>query len=980
MKSSSNAHLRRTLLCALVAGSIAAPFAAPHAYALPIEGAHAETNAGEANISTSGTVMDITGKTEHNVLRWEDFSIDSGEKVRFDSGAQTRDYLNLVTGEGASNIYGTIEGGRNIYLVNPHGILFAEGAQVNTGGFYLSTANPADVLNKERAYREGRDMPLWINPQHGNVLNLGTVKANKLFIEGQNVTVLSTDGVTDANGTPLGGREDVKIRSLYPPHIGYDVGNKTTRNFDVNGTAMPHDVSDYAHPNTAASAKSRGWYVADILTGFAHKDYDYMRVHDVYELQHIAAKMNGRYMLAGNIDAGVTNTWNRTSNGIEGFHPIGGGSSDAKFMGQFDGVGHTIEGLYIRHIDKNRIGLFGNVNGSYIENVSLKNSHVTGQDQVGGIVGYALGGNIRNVSFSGTVDGSRQVGGILGAGRYFTIRSTYHAGTVSGDSDVGGFVGFSNHVPLWDVWNVGNIRATGRNIGGIAGHVQDSTIQNALHTGTVTRQGSGIEASVGGIVGNAESEKINHVVWKSGSVTQEGGVFTADAVGVSSFVRKTDVQECTDAQLKQTATYTDWKDEDDKAVVATEGGKGTPWRIYDGKTTPLLTGLMKGTKRLEKTYDGKTFGAGDAHIHTDSTAEKNIGEYDAQGIYSDPFGYDLIGSTYKVIPRVLSVGTVAAQSKTYDGNTSADASKFHATLVGVVSGDENLVSVTATGAAYNSKDVAAANVVSYTGISLTGAGVGNYSLAARTAQGAGNITPRALSVGTVTAQTKTYDGTTAADASQFHAALNNVVSGEESLVTATATGAAYNSKDVRVAHTVSYTGVALGGTGAGNYRLASTAQGTGTITHRDLTLTADAKSIVQDGPLPAFTGQASGFAEGEDSSVFGADGITFGTTVTNTDRPSRYDIIGRVGGVSDGVVGNYRIGQAAGNARAFTVYAAVPGGILTSLVQDAAPRFDMGFGQEVYVFGLPRPIPTATLGIYRFSMARDFLIEGLRLD
>ena len=279
-------------------------------------------------------------------------------------------------------------------------------------------------------------------------------------------------------------------------------------------------------------------------------------------------------------------------------------------MGNFDGVGHTIEGLYIRHIDQNRIGLFGNVNGSYIENVSLKDSHVTGKDQVGGIVGYALGGNIRNVSFSGTVDGSRQVGGILGAGRYFTIRSTYNAGTVSGDSDVGGFVGFSNHVPLWDVWNVGNVRATGRNIGGIAGHVQDSTIQNALHTGTVIRQGSGIEASVGGIVGNAESEKINHVVWKSGSVTQESGVFTADAVGVSSFVRKTDVQECTDAQLKQTATYTDWKDEDDKAVVATEGGKGTPWRIYDGKTTPLLTGLMKGTKRLAKSMTAKHSGLG----------------------------------------------------------------------------------------------------------------------------------------------------------------------------------------------------------------------------------------------------------------------------------------------------------------------------------------------------------------------------------
>ena len=205
MKTSSNKQLRRTILCAIFAGALAAPFAAPHAYAFPIEGTNAATNKTEANISTSGTTMDITGKTAHNILRWEDFSIEQNEKVRFDGGNQERDYLNLVTGEGASNIYGTIEGGRNIYLVNPHGILFAGGAQVNTGGFYLSTANPADVLNKERVYREGRDMPLWINPQHGNVLNLGTVKANKLFIEGVNVTVLSTDAVTDANGTPLGG-------------------------------------------------------------------------------------------------------------------------------------------------------------------------------------------------------------------------------------------------------------------------------------------------------------------------------------------------------------------------------------------------------------------------------------------------------------------------------------------------------------------------------------------------------------------------------------------------------------------------------------------------------------------------------------------------------------------------------------------------------------------------------------------------------
>ena len=568
----------------------------------------------------------------------------------------------------------------------------------------------------------------------------------------------------------------------------------------------------------------------------------------------------------------------------------------------------------------------------------------------------------------------------------------------------------------------------------------------------------------------------------------------------------------------------------------------------------------------------------------DGTAEKNIGAYDAQGIYSDPFGYDFIGSTYKVIPRVLTLGTVAAQSKTYDGNTSADASKFHAALVGVVSGDENLVSVTATGAAYNSKDVAAANTVNYTGVALGGTGAGNYRIAS-TVQGAGNITAKqlnlaltggarfdktydgnanvtqtltkggnytlsnfvngegaglalasvtgtyadknagtgktvtfggltltgtgagnySLSTTTLTATgniarktltlegtagtqfTKTYDGTATVTQNLVRGTnyrLAGVVQGEGTNIVAlneSAAQGAYATKDAQAAgaqqnvtfrnlaltgsgaanytlaanktfenagritprelnlalangarfdktydgnanvtqsltkdenysltgfvtgegadielsavtgkyadknaardKAVTFDGLTLTGTGAGNYVLnTSTLAGTGTIAHRDLTLTANAQSIVQGEALPSFTGHAEGFADGEDERVFGTDGITFGTTLTNTDTPGSYGVTGRIGSTSDGVLGNYRIGQAAGNANAFTIHAAaLPGGLLASLVQDAAPRFDMGFGQEVYVFGLPRPIPTATLGIYRFDAERAFEIQGLRL-
>ncbi|ANR70049.1 hypothetical protein AXF19_02955 [Selenomonas sp. oral taxon 126] len=1304
MKASSNAHLRRTLLCALALGSIAAPFAAPHAYALPIEGTHAATNADAASITTSGTTMDITGKTEHNVLRWEDFSIDSGEKVRFDGGSQTHDYLNLVTGEGASNIYGTIEGGRNVYLVNPHGILFAEGSQVNTGALYLSTAKLADVNVSTFG---GGSSPLSASTQTGDVLNLGTVKTAKLYIEGRNVTVLSTDAVTDTNGTALTGT-NVKIRSAETPHIGYDVANRATANFDESGGSVQHSFYDYAHPNTAKSASGRGWDVAN-LGGAAHTDYDYMLVHDIYDLQNINAKWDGRYILAKDIDATATQGWNSG----EGFAPLGDGSNE--FTGRLDGAGHTLRGLYINRRFDLKVGLFGTVKEATIENLSLRDGNVKAMSWVGGIVGFAKKAVIRNVSYSGTVAGSRDgVGGIVGHVLGGRIQNAWNAGNVTGGSTAGGIVGdayegstFQNvcntgtisgsgtqsggiagyikNSSLQNAWNAGEVRGrtsvggiageayegstfqnvcnTGaikgvlEQIGGIAGYIKNSSLQNAWNTGTVT----GNQKS-GGIVGEANGGSIRHAVWKAGSAGQ--------AVGASSNgADVTDVKVALEADMKLAATYADWKDEHGNALVATEGGKGTPWRIYDGHTTPLLTGLMKGTKRLAKVYDGNVFATTDPHITLVNTG-KNVGTYDA---YSDQLGYDLIGGA-TITQRVLTMSGVAAQSKTYDGTTAADAAQFHATLNNVVAGEESLVTATATGAAYNSKDVATADKVSYTfalrgtgagnyriaastvqgagsitakqlnlalmggarfdktydgnanvtqtltkdgnytlsnfvngegagialapvtgtytdknagtgkavtfgGLTLTGTGAGNYSLstttltttgdiakraltlegtagtqftktydgnatvtqslvrgtnyrlagvvegegtdivtlnesaaqgayvtkdaqtagaqqnviftnlaltgsgagnytlaASKTFENAGRITPRelnlaltggarfdktydgnanvaqsltkgtnysltgfvtgegadielsavtgkyadknaardkavtfggltltgtgagnyvlnkttltgtgtiarrALTLGAVAEQSKTYDGTRVADASKFRATLGNTIAGDS--VTAAAATATFNDKNVAGASRINYTGVDLAGADAGNYTLAATTtQGVGSITHRDLTLTADAQSIVQGEALPSFTGRAEGFADGEDTSVLGAGGLTFESAVTNTETPGSYGVTGRIGGVTDGILGNYRIGQAAGNATAFTIHAAaLPGGLIASLVQNAAPRFDIGFEQEVYVFGLPRPIPTATLGIYRFAPARDLLIEGLRLD
>ena len=166
--------------------------------------------------------------------------------------------------------------------------------------------------------------------------------------------------MTNAGGTPLTG-STVTIRSENTPSIGYQVG--TTRNvaFNENGVSVNHAVHEYDVTDAAshtASATARHWVVKKISTSGDHAyPYDCMLVNDVYDLQHIGfndTTAGKRYLLKNDIDAGVTQTnlWNDG----KGFKPIAG--SSGKFLGGFDGAGHTIKNLYIHRPTEYNVGLF----------------------------------------------------------------------------------------------------------------------------------------------------------------------------------------------------------------------------------------------------------------------------------------------------------------------------------------------------------------------------------------------------------------------------------------------------------------------------------------------------------------------------------------------------------------------------------------------------------------------------------------------
>lgn len=114
--------------------------------ALPVQGNCDNSTSAIINKATN-SIMTVTGLDTNNVINWTPFNIGKGETVQFTGD---KNYLNLVHGVDMSRINGTISGGNIVYLVNPNGILFSAGAELdNVGTFVASSRNLSSINVRE---------------------------------------------------------------------------------------------------------------------------------------------------------------------------------------------------------------------------------------------------------------------------------------------------------------------------------------------------------------------------------------------------------------------------------------------------------------------------------------------------------------------------------------------------------------------------------------------------------------------------------------------------------------------------------------------------------------------------------------------------------------------------------------------------------------------------------------------------------------
>jgi hypothetical protein len=281
-----------------------------------------------------------------------------------------------------------------------------------------------------------------------------------------NLTISSTPGgkVTSPREGTFKRGKGTMVSLVAKPDEGYRF---------VNWTG---DVDTIADDNAAATNITMdGDY--SITANFA---LEILEIWDWNDLYAIRNNLHSQHILMTNLNstsANYTDLASPTANGEMGWEPIG--TRIRPFTGSFDGQGYEIEDLFINR-DDSYVGLFGYVDkGGVVKDIGVVNATVTGEGNVGGLVGWNLG-TVSSSNYTGDVTGKDKVGGLAGWNGG-TVSDSYSTGNVKGDKYVGGLVGYNHQestVSVSDSYSTGNVTGD-KYVGGLLGFSYKSIVRNS---------------------------------------------------------------------------------------------------------------------------------------------------------------------------------------------------------------------------------------------------------------------------------------------------------------------------------------------------------------------------------------------------------------------------------------------------------------------------------------------------------------------
>jgi filamentous hemagglutinin family protein len=513
---------------------------------------------GQTGVSNSGTIQAMSAELKADNGNLYALAINNSGVIRATTVCHQGGHIYLTADSGTVVNSGTLDvsatarhgqGGSVVVestggtAINS-GTILAKGGQGGTGGNVEISGNVVQVTGTVNTTTSGGttgtlriDPGTWtvaangINETGAAVASL--LSENNLIINADN-TITISDGITWTNSNSLTLSTNISGSNII---ISAPISG-------VSGSLIIHTagaddvISDSSSVNVASFILQNGRWTQDSATlpAFAaSSDFEinggsFLRVTggagsvenpyiitDVYGLQGVASlPLSNSYALGNNIDATSTATWNGTA----GFVPIGNelGEGFTSFAGTFNGQGYVINGLTINRPSNDYIGLIGSLeSGAIVENVGLSNVQISGNFEVGGLVG----GNDGLVTYdytTGTVTAGPDgyfVGGLVG-GSSGIISNAFSTAAVSGNNFVGGLLGANGGGIIDNSYSAGPVTALGSesyNIGGLLGGNLGIVNNSFWDTSTaVVAQGFGSDPSnttpgiTGATTGELESE------------------------------------------------------------------------------------------------------------------------------------------------------------------------------------------------------------------------------------------------------------------------------------------------------------------------------------------------------------------------------------------------------------------------------------------------------------------------------------------
>ncbi|MEK8086876.1 filamentous hemagglutinin N-terminal domain-containing protein, partial [Aquabacterium sp. A3] len=186
---------------------------------------------GQGSISTQGapnqTVTTITQTSQQLNVNWQGFNVGAGEVVNFVQPSATALAVNQILDTNGSRILGQLNANGQVWLINPNGVMFGQGAQVNVGGLVASTLNPLS--------QRGDSTQVFGNGGTGSIVNQGSITATNGHVAFIGNTVSNAGDIQAHGGTvALGAGSQVSLRFADNQLLGLTVEQSTLNNLAEN--------------------------------------------------------------------------------------------------------------------------------------------------------------------------------------------------------------------------------------------------------------------------------------------------------------------------------------------------------------------------------------------------------------------------------------------------------------------------------------------------------------------------------------------------------------------------------------------------------------------------------------------------------------------------------------------------------------------------------------------------------------------------